>query len=189
MCCFYSLHFRRRSGKVVTKIPNSLAVSGQTKQFLFIWAIDFHTWPISVSNQDDCGRAGCCWDDATGKCFVPFSVGSYTYTATSSDTSSSSTGSLSLAESSNLFESPDYPSLTLQIIQETAERTHVTISPTETDRFDHSYLYLYHNMLVIFLILSPTNVTGGKFQRVCFLVLGACMNHLAVPRPFTRKLS
>jgi alpha-glucosidase len=85
---------------------------------------------LSYTTETDCIAAGCCWDatpSALNSCFAP-KINGYSYEATATSPTVSS-GTLSLIEPSGML-GPDFTNLTIDITQETADRTHIKIVPS-----------------------------------------------------------
>lgn len=85
---------------------------------------------LSYTTEATCVDAGCCWDDtpsAINSCFAP-KINGYSFNSTLS-TPSAASGSLTLIQPSGIF-GPDFSELTLDITQESADRTHIKISPS-----------------------------------------------------------
>jgi alpha-glucosidase (family GH31 glycosyl hydrolase) len=89
----------------------------------------------SYTTETDCVAAGCCWSQSAelSPCYIPNVAG---YKVLTSDSSPGIiVGNLSLSTASGLFDSPDYDMLSLNVVQETNGRTHITISPTGVSRW------------------------------------------------------
>lgn len=85
---------------------------------------------LSITTEPDCVAAGCCWDatpNALNSCFAP-KINGYSFEEMASSPSGTS-GTLSLIQPSGLL-GPDFTTLTLDITQETADRTHIKIVPS-----------------------------------------------------------
>ena len=87
---------------------------------------------LTHADESTCATAGCCWDGTN--CFAPKIYG-YEYKAIS-DENGVMTGSLALNEPSGLKFGSDFAELDMQVIQETASRTHIKISPTGESRWE-----------------------------------------------------
>lgn len=86
---------------------------------------------LGYTEESACSSAGCCWDGSV--CFAP-KINGYKYKELISEDGYQS-GSLSLSEPSGLF-GPDFNDLSIEITQETMERTHIKIVPTNEDRWE-----------------------------------------------------
>ena len=85
---------------------------------------------LTYTTEADCNSAGCCWDatpEALNSCFAP-KINGYSFTPTVTSPSITS-GTLSLIQASGIL-GPDFTDLTLDITQETADRTHIKIAPS-----------------------------------------------------------
>ena len=91
---------------------------------------------LSYTTESSCVDAGCCWDatpDALNSCFAP-KINGYSFNEEVS-TPSSVSGTLSLIQASGML-GPDIAELTLNITQETADRTHIKIIPPNSNRWE-----------------------------------------------------
>jgi hypothetical protein len=87
---------------------------------------------LSHKSESSCTSAGGCWDGSS--CFIPKIYG-YEYQSTSDDPYHM-TGTLSLNEPSGLKFGTDFSELNMEVIQETASRTHIKISPNGEARWE-----------------------------------------------------
>lgn len=87
---------------------------------------------LSYTTESDCVAAGCCWDstpNALNSCFAP-KINGYSFEATETSVNGTS-GTLSLIQPSGML-GPDFMNLTIDITQETADRTHIKIVPSSS---------------------------------------------------------
>lgn len=92
----------------------------------------FPSISCGVNNNDEvsCGNVGCTFSN--GECTIP-STGGYSFTPSSAGSSS---GIMEIRSPSGLFFGKEYSELSIQVDQETVDRTHIKIVPVGIDRWE-----------------------------------------------------